>query len=126
MPRVRKQQKNRARRLRAIPTDAERKLWSLLRRKQLQGWHFRRQHPIPPYFADFACLAAKLVIEADGGQHDADGSDRRRDAAIRMKGWRILRFSNQEILKNPEGVVDAIVVELGPLPTLPRFAEEEY
>ena len=131
MPRVKSAIRNRARHLRAESTPAERKLWQILRRKQLYGWHFRRQHPIPPYFADFACLAARLVIEADGSQHDPEGRDRARDARIDASGWRILRFWNNEILQNPDGVYQAILDALGapspassPLPTLPRFAEE--
>ncbi|MFM9844193.1 MAG: endonuclease domain-containing protein [Dongiaceae bacterium] len=131
MPRVKSAIRNRARLMRAESTPAERKPWQILRRRQLYGWHFRRQHPIPPYFADFACLAARLVVEADGGQHDPDGHDRVRDAKISAVGWRILRFGNKEILQNPEGVYQAILGALGapspsrsPLPTLPRFAEE--
>ena len=114
MPKVDKRVRDRARKLRTDPTKAESRLWYLLRRKQLRGWHFRRQHPIPPYIVDFACLAAKLVIEADGGQHDPNGSDRRRDALIKARGWRILRFWNDEILQNPEGVIEQILAALAP------------
>jgi len=131
MPRVKSNIRNRARQLRAESTPAERKLWQILRCKQLYGWHFRRQHPIPPYIVDFACLAARIVIEADGVGHDRDGLDRARDAKIKRAGWRILRFWNNEILQNPDGVYQTILEALGapspasrPLPTLPRFAEE--
>ena len=131
MPRVKSNIRNRARQLRAESTPAERKLWQILRRKQLYGWHFRRQHPIPPYFADFACLAARLVIEADGSQHDPDGRDRARDAKIGAPAGEFSDFWNNEILQNPDGVYQAILEALGapspasrPLPTLPRFAEE--
>src|SRR5260221_14673297 len=68
----------RARALRTTPTDAEIRLWSRLRRKQLEGFRFRRQQPIGPYIVDFLCPAAKLVIEVDGGQH---ATDEQRDAA---------------------------------------------
>jgi len=114
MPRVESKIRDRARQLRTEPTKAEARLWYLLRRKQLNGWHFRRQHPIPPYFADFACLEAKLVIEADGGQHDPDGSDRRRDAHIEAQGWRILRFWNHEILQESDGVIERVLLALAP------------
>jgi very-short-patch-repair endonuclease len=131
MPRVRSAIRNRARYLRAESTPAERKLWQILRRKQLYGWHFRRQHPIPPYIVDFACLASRIVIEADGVGNDRDGLDRARDAKIKRAGWQILRFWNNEILQNPEGVYQAVLEALGaplpasrPHPTLPRFAEE--
>lgn len=69
MPRIKEDTRDRARTMRHVPTDAERKLWSILRRRQIGGWYFRRQHPIPPYIADFACVEARLVVEADGGQH---------------------------------------------------------
>ena len=99
------------------------RLWYLLRRKQIKGWHFRRQHPIPPYVVDFACLAAKLVVEADGGQHDPKGADRQRDALIRARGWRILRFWNDEIMQNPEHVIERILAAL--TPSLPSPAARE-
>src|SRR6516164_9275940 len=92
----------RARDLRQNMTEAERALWYGLRRGQL-GWRFRRQHPIPPYIVDFACLEAKLVVEADGGQH-ADSRDQQRDAYLRRQGRRILRFWNNDVLQNRAGV----------------------
>lgn len=104
--------KYRARELRTQPTDAERKLWSLLRQGQLGGWRFRRQHPIPPYIADFACIEAKLVIEADGGQHAESSYDEARDRHLRNLGWRVLRFWNPEVLTNPEGVAETILAAL--------------
>jgi very-short-patch-repair endonuclease len=92
----------RARNLRRNMTDAEWALWSGLRRDQL-GWRFRRQHPIPPYIVDFACLEARLVVEADGGQHALAGDHDRRDEALRRQGWRVLRFWNNDILENRAG-----------------------
>ena len=110
-----------AQKLRKEPTDAEKHLWNGLRR--LPGdWHFRRQHPIAPYTVDFASLAARLVIEADGGQHDESASDVRRDRFLRAKGWRVLRFRNNEILTNREGVLETILVVLSESPTLERNA----
>jgi very-short-patch-repair endonuclease len=78
-----------ARRLRLTPTDAEIRLWSRLRRRQLQGFRFRRQHPLGPYVVDFFCAAAKLVIEVDGGQHAEDSAIRTR--WIEAQGYRVVR-----------------------------------
>src|ERR1700733_8948403 len=89
----------RARVLRRCPTDAEHRLWYFLRRNQL-GLRFRRQFPIPPYFVDFACTEVRLIIEADGGQHAVPGEHDRRDAFLMLRGWRVLRFWNNEILQN--------------------------
>jgi len=81
---------------------------------------------------DFACLSARVAVEADGVGHDRDGLDRNRDAKIVSAGWRILRFWNSEIVHNSDGVYQAILEALGapspsssPHPALPRFAEEE-
>lgn len=110
-----------ARVLRRNPTHAEDQLWLRLRRQQLGGWQFRRQHPIGPYIADFACLKAMLVVELDGGQHCDSASDRTRDHYMQSIGWRVLRFWNNESLKNPEGVLSTIQSILDtPTPTLPR------
>jgi very-short-patch-repair endonuclease len=97
-----------ARRLRRQPTDAERRLWYFLRRNYL-GFRFRRQYPIPPYFVDFACVEARLIVEADGSQHAAPGDHDRRDDFLRSKGWRVLRFWNNDILQNQDGVFRNIV-----------------
>jgi very-short-patch-repair endonuclease len=96
--------------LRQSMTDAERALWRELRHDQL-GRRFRRQHPIPPYIADFACVEAKLIVEAGGGQH-ADDSDRGRDQYLVKQGWRILRFWNNDVLHNLTGVLQAIAAAL--------------
>jgi very-short-patch-repair endonuclease len=103
----------RARRLRRNTTHAERLLWDALRKDQL-GWRFRRQHPIPPYVVDFACVEARLVIEADGGQHGRPGDHNIRDNALRRDGWRVLRFWNNDILENRSGVLELIAATLGP------------
>jgi primosomal protein N' (replication factor Y) len=107
--------KGRARALRSNSTDAERVLWRELRQRQL-GSRFRRQFPIPPYVVDFACVEACLIIEADGGQHAVDDRDERRDAFLAARGWRILRFWNNEILSNKTGVLQTIAETLGTYP----------
>ena len=99
----------RARALRGNLTDAERRLWNHLRRKQIDGHRFRRQVPIGPYIADFVCLDAKLVIEVDGGQHNDNAhNDARRTALIEAQGFRVLRFWNNDVLGNTEGVLEVI------------------
>ena len=104
---------SKARELRLTMTDAERRLWSALRGRRLQGYKFRRQHPLGPFVLDFACIEHRLVIEADGGQHADSESDERRTAWLEARGWRVIRFWNNEILTNPEGVQDAILRALG-------------
>jgi very-short-patch-repair endonuclease len=101
----------RARALRRAMTDAELRLWHLLRPHRFAGWHFRRQHPIGPYVADFVCLAAHLVIEVDGGQHTTE-ADAKRLACLERAGFRVLRFWNNEVLANSEGVLEAIAEAL--------------
>jgi very-short-patch-repair endonuclease len=93
-------------------TDAERAIWRYLRMRQLEGHKFRRQVPIGPYITDFVCLKAMLVIEVDGGQHAATVAyDSRRDDFMRGQGYRILRFWNNEVLANIDGVWDVIASE---------------
>ncbi len=99
----------RASQLRKQATDAETLLWHHLRRRQLGGHHFRRQHRIGPYFVDFACRRSKLVIELDGSQHqDQQQYDRRRDAYIRRKGFRIIRLGNEEVFGDLDAVLNVI------------------
>ena len=103
----------RARELRKNLTDAERKLWKYLRRKQIEGHRFRRQVPIGPYYVDFLCLERRLVIEVDGGQHaDRQAEDAKRTAWLESQGFRVLRCWNNEVLQNFEGVVEAILLAL--------------
>jgi len=100
-----------ARRLRKNMTNAERKLWSKIRIKQVKGYQFLRQRPIGSYIVDFYCPEAKLVIEVDGGQHftrEGQESDRSRDIYLRSLGLRVLRFNNHDVMKNIQSVVDEI------------------
>jgi very-short-patch-repair endonuclease len=106
-----KQASQRARALRRNATDTERALWRVLRERQL-GWRFRRQFVIGPYIADFACPEARLVIEADGSHHAAPGDHDRRDAFLERTGWRVLRFWDNEILENRDGVLQRIIETL--------------
>ncbi len=98
-----------ARRLRREATDAERRLWSRLRNRQVGDVKFRRQVPIGPFIADFASVEAKLVIEVDGSQHAEEiEADRLRSDALGEAGYLVLRFWNNDVLDNIDGVVKEI------------------
>jgi len=100
----------RARQLRVGQTDAERELWRRLRVLKTDGFHFRRQVPIDHLIVDFACLSARLVIEVDGGQHNWEAgrhADEARDAHLHRHGFTVLRFWNNEVMGNPEGVMES-------------------
>ena len=117
----------RARELRRNQTAAERKLWRSLRLLKRDGFHFRRQAPIGHFIVDFACISSRLVIEVDGGQHNAEAgrnSDESRDADLRRRGFTILRFWNNDVMANPEGVMEAVRRALTneTSPTPPRLA----
>ena len=118
-----------ARALRKRSTDVERLLWAELRDHRLNGAGFRRQVPIANYIADFVCHAAKLVIELDGGQHFTDGqeaADDRRSAIIEGKGFRVIRFSNHDVITNRTGVLETIASAIeasAPTLALPRKRE---
>jgi very-short-patch-repair endonuclease len=110
--------------LRQSATIAERLLWAQLRSHALGGLHFRRQAPIGPFIADFVCYRARLVIEVDGSQHtDRQAADNRRTAWLVGRGFRVLRFGNEEVLTNIDGVIEAIAaaiaVAAAPPPTPP-------
>ena len=96
-----------ARSLRRMATDAEIRLWSRLRRHGI-GWHFRRQHPVPPYVLDFACPRLRVAVEADGGQHACPFEHAARDRFLDERGWLVVRFWNNEILANTDGIIMAI------------------
>src|SRR5437879_3879983 len=119
-----------ARRLRRDATDVERVLWHALR-ERLVDWKFRRQHPVGWRIVDFACPLRKLPIELDGGQHAAqEEADERRSAELARHGYRVLRFWNNNVLDNLDGVLEAIAGALDsapPLPTSPplRGGEEK-
>jgi very-short-patch-repair endonuclease len=109
----------RARRLRRDQSDAERRVWFNLRDRRLDGWKFSRQKPIGPYVVDFICREAGLVVEIDGGQHaDQLAEDAARTKYLESLGYRVLRFWNNEVLLNTEGVMESILRELavGPSP----------
>jgi very-short-patch-repair endonuclease len=99
-------QTQRARELRNGATRQERKLWGLISRLRPK---FTRQFPIGPYFADFACRQAKVIVELDGGQHAESDRDKHRGAFLSEEGWTILRIWNNELDENPDGVFEAIV-----------------
>jgi len=106
--------RNRARELRKNPTEAERKLWAHLRLCQICGYKFRRQHPVGPYIVDFVCIEKKLIIEVDGGQHNEKRIyDAKREKWLEEKGFKVLRFWNNELLGDIDIVREVIANELG-------------
>ena len=114
----------RARRLRRDMTDAERALWRMLQ-DGFPDRHFRKQAPIRHFIVDFVCHRAKLVIEVDGGQHDT-AVDAKRTAIIEQEGYCVIRFWNNDVLGNPDGVwtvIDAALRQRHPTPTPPHQGE---
>lgn len=110
-----------ARRLRLDQTNAETVLWNRIRNRRIDGNKFVRQEPIIGYICDFVCREKRLVIEVDGGQHNESVGDAVRDERLREKGYKVLRFWNNEVLGNIEGVLTIIPSELAeaaPHPTL--------
>ena len=117
---------NNARKLRTNMTDAERRLWQVLRLRQVEGLKFRRQFPIGRYIADFVCPERKLIVELDGGQHaEQESYDSERTTWLKSQGFRVVRVWNNEVLMNLEGVKEMIYDALGekgepPTPALPH------
>ena len=104
-----------ARRLRRTMTRAEVILWQHLRRCQLAGYRFRRQVPVGPFIADFACVDARLLVEVDGDTHSEDhqiAHDMRRTAFLQAKGWHVHRVWNNDVYDNLEGVLDGVLLQL--------------
>ena len=109
---------SRSRALRRNSTDAERKLWNVLRSRQLCGFKFRQQAEIEGYIVDFLCPERRLIIEVDGGQHSPE-RDATRTAYLESQGFRVIRFWNNEVLQNIDGVWSAIeaALDMPPHPT---------
>jgi very-short-patch-repair endonuclease len=101
-----------ARNLRNQPTDAEQRLWLHLRASRFEGVKFTRQHPIGDFIADFACRSLRLAIELDGGQHSDSLSEANRTRIIEAHGYRVIRFWNNEVLGNMDGVLQVIAAEI--------------
>ncbi len=105
-----------ARKMRSVMTEAELKLWNELRAHRLMGLGFRRQMPIAGYIVDFACPSRKLVVELDGSQHGEDGAavaDAVRTTALEQQGWTVLRFWNDDVLRDIDGVCRHIATVAG-------------
>ncbi|QCI92816.1 endonuclease domain-containing protein [Novosphingobium sp. EMRT-2] len=111
--------RTRARELRREMTEPERRLWQIVRAGRL-GFKFQRQVVLAPYIADFAARSERLVIEIDGETHGSNTAyDARRTADLEARGYRVLRFTNTEVMTNPEGVARTILMALGRDPESP-------
>jgi adenine-specific DNA-methyltransferase len=104
--------------LRREQTDAERKMWSLLRSRSLDGYKFRRQQPIGPYIADFCCFRPRLIVELDGGQHAEQVEyDERRTAFLESEGYQVVRFWDNQVLMEMDAVLEMILKTLTETPS---------
>ncbi|MCZ4298650.1 endonuclease domain-containing protein [Henriciella marina] len=104
-----------ARAMRKAPTSAEAKLWARLRRRQVVNCRFRRQHPVGPFVADFACVERKVIVEVDGATHSTEAEwahDLKRTEFLEAEGWKVVRASNAEVYENLEGVLEGIRLAL--------------
>ena len=109
---------DRAKQLRENQTDVERLLWFSLRDRQLDDYKFRRQSPIGEYVVDFVCAECKLVVEIDGGQHAVQKTrDNRRSAWLEGPGYRVIRFWNNDVIENLDGVLEVILAALNQTPS---------
>ncbi len=116
MPRrpANKPRTERSRELRARQSKAESLIWTVVRAKRLSGLKFRRQHPIGPFFADFACIEKRVIVELDGGYHDYQyENDVERQAYLEQRGWKVMRFSNEDVLRDVEAVAISIARQIG-------------
>ena len=107
--RIPKQKRTFASTLRANATDAETKLWRLLRSRRLASLKFRRQVPIGPWIVDFVSFEYHLIVEADGSQHAESEDDKRRDYDLSERGFRVIRFWNNDVLARPDSVLEMIL-----------------
>ena len=107
---IAKQSLAHARALRHNSTEAEKRLWAILRNRKLDGWKFRRQVPIDSFVVDFCCIEARLIVELDGGQHadEKEYYDDLRTRQLKTFGFRVIRFWNSEVLQETEGVIQEI------------------
>jgi len=106
-------------------TDAEWRMWYFLRAQRFQHRKFRRQVPIGPYVADFLCEKSRLIVEIDGGQHaDRRDADVDRTRWLELQGYRVLRFWNNDVFENIEGVLQMVATALDPLPGPPPRGRE--
>ena len=103
-----------AKRMRRGPTDAEGAMWLLLRDWRLAAHKFRRQVPFRSYILDFVCFDQRLVVEIDGGQHASSPRDKIRDAVLRQEGFRVLRYWNNDVLKQPKAILEDLFARLNP------------
>jgi very-short-patch-repair endonuclease len=123
-PEYRKRNIARSRELRVEASPAERKLWPALSAGKIAGHRFTRQFQIGPYFCDLTCRSTKLIVEVDGFSHNMRlAYDAKRDEFLREQGYRVLRFTNEDVMQNLEGVVAAIALALGPSPSPSRKRE---
>ncbi len=116
----------RSRELRNNATDAERRLWAKLSARQVAGVRFNRQFPVGPFICDFVSRGAKLIVEVDGGQHaDRIAADERRTAYLQSKGYRVIRFWNNDVLENIDGIIQMIERALSDSPSPNPSRERE-
>ncbi|TBR15063.1 endonuclease domain-containing protein [Rugosibacter aromaticivorans] len=118
------EQREFAKHLRHRMTESETRLWRHLRAHRLNGEKFRRQQPMGSYVVDFVHFGARLIVEADGGQHNDAPRDESRDTWLRAQGFKVLRFWNNEIMNNLEGVLETIMAAVT-LPPLPQSLSRE-
>jgi len=114
----------RARTLRRTPTPAELALWRRIRGRQLGGFKFVRQEPIGRYYVDFVCRERRLIVELDGGQHSGNAEDRLRDSELCALGYRVIRIWNNDVIENPDGVLQRLLSELEQSPLTPALSPQ--